>query len=328
MVDRAIVVRAAGGPEALEWTDVETPAPGPGEVLIGQHAIGVNFIDTYFRSGLYPWPSTPLIPGAEAAGVVEDLGAGVTTLQVGDRVAYTMPLGAYRTHRVVPADRLVVLPASVPFETAASVMLKGLTTQFLLTSCFAVKAGQTVLVHAAAGGVGLLLGQWLKLLGATAIGTVGSEDKISIAKSNGYAHVIHTRMEDFAARVEEITDGKRCDVVYDSVGNDTWRGSLKCLKLRGTFVCFGQSSGPITEFKMMDLATGGSLFATRPMLFDYIKSCDELQARAADLFAKLAANQIKAHVGQRMPLRDAAEAHRALASRKTVGATVLTTQIT
>jgi NADPH:quinone reductase len=206
--------------------------------------------------------------------------------------------------------------------------LKGLTAQFLLTSCFAVKAGQTVLVHAAAGGVGLLLGQWLKLLGATAIGTVGSEDKISIAKSNGYAHVIHTRMEDFAVRVEEITDGKRCDVVYDSVGNDTWRGSLKCLKLRGTFVCFGQSSGPITEFKMMDLATGGSLFATRPMLFDYIKSRDELQARAADLFAKLAANQIKAHVGQRMPLRDAAEAHRALASRKTVGATVLTTQIT
>ena len=323
MGDMAMVVRVAGGPEALESTEIETPAPGPGEVRILQRAIGVNFIDTYFRSGLYPWPVTPLIPGAEAAGVVEDLGAGVAGLKVGDRVAYTMPIGAYRTRRVVPADRLVVLPESVSFETAASVMLKGLTAQFLLRSCFAVKAGHTVLVHAAAGGVGLLLGQWLKWLGATAIGTVGSEDKVSIAKSNGYAHVIHTKAEDFAARVEEITGGGRCDVVYDSVGNDTWRGSLKCLKLRGTFVCFGQSSGPIAEFKIMDLATGGSLFATRPMLFDYIKTSEELQSRAAELFARLAAGEVKAHVGQRMALQAAADAHRALASRKTIGATVL-----
>src|SRR5882757_263702 len=323
MADMGVVVRAAGGPEAMEWTELETAAPGPGEARIVQRAVGVNFIDTYFRSGLYPWPSTPLIPGAEAAGVVEDVGPGVSGFKSGDRVAYTMPLGAYRTRRVVPADRLVKLPDSISFETAASVMLKGLTAQFLLTSCFAVKAGHTVLVHAAAGGVGLLLGQWLKLLGATAIGTVGSPEKVETAKANGYAHVIDNKSADFAARVLDITAGKRCDVVYDSVGNDTWRGSLKCLKLRGMFVCFGQSSGPIADFKFFDLATGGSLFASRPMLFDYIKTQAELQARADDLFARVAAGQVKAHVGQEMALKDAAEAHRALASRRTMGATVL-----
>ena len=323
MADMGVVVRTAGGPEALEWTELDTASPGPGEVRIAQRAVGVNFIDTYFRSGLYPWPSAPLIPGAEAAGVVEDLGSGVAGLKAGDRVAYTMPLGAYRTRRVVPADRLVKLPESITFETAASVMLKGLTAQFLLTSCFAVKQGHTVLVHAAAGGVGVLLGQWLKLLGATAIGTVGSADKVAIAAANGYAHVINNRSEDFAARVNEITGGKRCDVVYDSVGNETWRGSLKCLKLRGMFVCFGQSSGPIVDFKMLDLATGGSLYACRPMLFDYIKTRDELQARADDLFARLVAGEIRAHVGQQMSLCDAGDAHRALASRRTVGATVL-----
>ena len=187
MADMGVVVRAAGGPEAMEWTELETAAPGPGEARIAQRAVGVNFIDTYFRSGLYPWPSTPLVPGAEASGVVEDVGDGVTGLQAGDRVAYTLPVGAYRTRRVVPADRLVKLPDAVSFETAASVMLKGLTAQFLVTSCFAVKAGHTVLVHAAAGGVGLLLGQWLRRLGATAIGTVGSADKIEIARANGYA---------------------------------------------------------------------------------------------------------------------------------------------
>jgi NADPH2:quinone reductase len=323
MVDMGVVVRKAGGPEALEWAELETPAPGPGEVRIAQRAVGVNFIDTYFRSGLYPWPSTPLIPGAEAAGVVEGVGPGVTAFKAGDRVAYTVPLGAYRTRRVVPADRLVTLPGSIDFDTAASVMLKGLTAQFLLTSCFAVQPGHTVLVHAAAGGVGLLLGQWLKLIGATAIGTVGSADKIAIAMANGYAHVINTLSEDFRARVEEITGGARCEVVYDSVGNDTWRGSLKCLKPRGTFVCFGQSSGPVADFKILDLASGGSLFATRPMLFDYIKSNDDLQTRARDLFARLASGDIRAHIGQRLSLRDAAEAHRMLAGRRTVGATVL-----
>jgi NADPH2:quinone reductase len=327
MTDRAadmgVVVRTAGGPEALEWTALDTAAPGRGEVRIVQRAVGVNFIDTYFRSGLYPWPSTPLIPGAEAAGVVEEVGEGVADLRTGDRVAYTMPLGAYRTQRVVPAERLVKLPEAVDFEVAASVMLKGLTAQFLVTSCFPVKAGDTVLVHAAAGGVGLLLGQWLKALGAVSIGTAGTPEKAALAKANGYTHVIDYRAEDFAARVKQITGAKGCDVVYDSVGKDTWRGSLKCLRLRGMFVHFGQSSGMIADFKFSELASGGSLYATRPMLFDYIKTREELNSRAADLFARLASGQIKAHIGQRMALRDAAVAHRALEGRSTIGATVL-----
>jgi NADPH:quinone reductase len=322
-----MVVRTAGGPESLEWTALETAAPAAGEVRIVQRAVGVNFIDTYFRSGLYPWPSTPLIPGAEAAGVVAELGPGaadgVAGLRVGDRVAYTLPLGAYRTQRVVPADRLVKLPDAIPFDVAASVMLKGLTAQFLVTSCYPVKAGDTVLVHAAAGGVGLLLGQWLKILGATSIGTAGSPEKVAIAKANGYSHVIDYRTEDFAARVKEMTGGKGCDVVYDSVGKDTWRGSLKCLRLRGMLVHFGQSSGMIADFKFSDLASGGSLYATRPMLFDYIKSREDLSSRAADLFARLASGEIKAHVGQRAALREAAQAHRDLESRRTIGATVL-----
>jgi NADPH2:quinone reductase len=318
-----VVVRAAGGPEVLEWTSLDTPAPGRAEVLVEQHAIGVNFIDTYFRSGLYPWPATPLIPGAEAAGVIVQVGEAVTDLKVGDRVAYTIPLGAYRTLRVIAAERLVKLPPGIAFEVAASVMLKGLTAQFLLTSCFQVRAGHTVLVHAAAGGVGLLLGQWLKVLGATSIGTAGSPEKAALARANGYTHVIEYRAEDFVARVKEITDSKGCDVVYDSVGKDTWRGSLKSLKLRGTFVHFGQSSGMIADFKFSDLASGGSLFATRPMLFDYIKSREDLTARAADLFAKLESGAVKAHVGQRVALRDAATAHRDLEGRRTVGATVL-----
>jgi NADPH2:quinone reductase len=318
-----VVVRAAGGPEVLEWSALDTGAPGAGEVRIAQKAVGVNFIDIYYRSGLYPWPASPLIPGAEAAGVVEDVGLGVSGFAAGDRVAYTAPVGAYRTRRVLPADRLVKLPDAISFETAASVMLKGLTAQFLVTSCYAVKPGHTVLVHAAAGGVGLLLGQWLKQLGAIAIGTVGSADKLATAKANGYAHVIETGTEDFTARVESITGGGRCDVVYDSVGNDTWRGSLRCLKPRGTFVCFGQSSGAIADFKFLDLASGGSLYACRPMLFDYLKTREELEQRAGDLFARLAAGEIRAHVGQRLELRHAADAHRALAGRRTIGATVL-----
>jgi len=322
MTDMAIVARTAGGPEVLEWTSLDTPAPGPGEARIAQRAVGVNFLDTYYRAGSYPWPSTPLIPGAEAAGVVEDVGPGVTGVAPGDRVAYVMQVGAYRTRRVIAADRLVKLPDSIAFDVAASVMLKGLTAQFLATSCYPVKAGDTVLVHAAAGGVGLVLGQWLKLLGATAIGTVGAAAKIATAEAHGYGHVIDTSRGDFAAQVREIAkDG--CHVVYDSVGKDTWRGSLKVLRPRGMFVSFGQSSGPITDFKIADLAAGGSLYASRPTLFDYIKSSGELQARARDLFARLAAGEIRAHVGQRLKLSEAAAAHRALASRRTVGATVL-----
>jgi NADPH:quinone reductase len=321
-LDFAVIVRTAGGPEALEWSELETAAPGQGEVRIEQRAIGVNFIDTYFRKGAYPWPTTPLIPGGEAAGIIDAVGEGAQ-FNVGDRVAYTLASGAYRTRRVVPADRLVKLPDAVPFDVAASLMLKGLTTHFLLNSCYAVKAGDTVLVHAAAGGVGLLMGQWLKSLGATSIGTVGSAEKIAIAKASGYSHVINYRADDFAARVKDITAGKGCDVVYDSVANDTWRGSLKCLHTRGLFVCFGQSSGPITDFKFSDLSAGGSLYATRPTLFDYIKTREELQMRAADLFAKLASGAVKAHIGQRLSLREAAQAHRDLEARRTTGSTVL-----
>jgi NADPH2:quinone reductase len=319
--DFGFIVRKPGGPEVLEWSELPSAEPGPGEVRIVQHAIGVNFIDTYYRKGAYPWPTTPLIPGGEAAGTVEKVGEGAD-FKVGDRVAYTLHTGAYRTRRVVPADRLVKLPDSIAFDVAASLMLKGLTTQFLLNSCYAVKAN-VVLVHAAAGGVGSLMGQWLKYLRCTSIGTVGSPDKIAIAKQSGYAHVIDYRAEDFPARVKDITAGKGCDVVYDSVANDTWRGSLKSLHARGLFVCFGQSSGPITDFKFSDLAAGGSLYATRPTLFEYIKTREELQTRAADLFAKVASGVVQASIGQRVALRDAARAHRELEGRRTTGSTIL-----
>jgi NADPH:quinone reductase len=322
MTDMGMVVRTAWGPEALEWTPLDTPVPGAGEARIEQRAIGVNFIDTYYRSGSYPWPSTPLIPGAEAAGVVEAVGPGVKDLAAGDRVAYVMQVGAYRTRRIVPAERLVKLPDSIDFDIAASIMLKGLTAQFLVSSCYAVKAGDTVLVHAAAGGCGLLLGQWLRFIGATAIGTVGSAAKVGIALASGYSHVLDNSSGDFVDQVRQIAP-KGCDVVYDSVGKDTWRGSLKVLRPRGTFVSFGQSSGAIAEFKLSDLASGGSLYASRPVLFDYIRGREELRERAQELFAHLAAGTIQAHIGQRLPLKDAAEAHRALAERRTVGATVL-----
>ena len=321
--DFAIVVRKAGGPEALEWAEVETAAPARGEVLIAQRAVGVNFIDTYYRQGHYSWPTSPLIPGGEAAGIVEEVGEGVTDFKADDRVAYTLPIGAYRTRRVVPAERLVKLPEGIGFDVAASMMLKGLTAQYLLNSSYAVKAADTVLVHAAAGGVGLLMGQWLRTIGATSIGTAGSAQKAAIAKAAGYTHVIDYRTEEFAARVKDITGGKGCDVVYDSVGNDTWRGSLKCLHTRGLFVCFGQSSGAITDFKFSDLAAGGSLYATRPTLFDYIKTRADLTQRAADLFAKVASGAVQPHIGERLPLRDAAQAHRDLEGRKTIGSTIL-----
>jgi NADPH:quinone reductase len=322
MADMGIVARTAGGPEVLEWVALDTPAPGPGEARVAQRAIGVNFIDTYYRSGSYPWPSTPLTPGAEAAGVVDAIGPGVKDIAVGDRVAYIMQVGAYRTRRNVPAERLVKLPESIDFDAAASIMLKGLTAQFLLTSCYPVKAGDTVLVHAAAGGVGLLMGQWLRSIGAVGIGTVGSAAKVSIALASGYSHVLDNSAGDFAAQVQGLAP-KGCDVVYDSVGKDTWRGSLKALRPRGMFVSFGQSSGAIADFKISDLVSGGSLFASRPALFDYIRSREELRMRADDLFARMAAGSIQAHIGQRLPLKDAAEAHRALAARRTTGSTVL-----
>ncbi len=323
MSNFGIRVESAGGPEVLQGSELDAGNPGIGEVLISQKAIGVNFIDIYYRNGLYPWPTTPLILGSEAAGVVEALGENINDFKVGDRVAYVLPLGAYRSTRVVAAERLVKIPESVSFEIAASSMLKGMTAQFLLTSTYPIKQGDWVLVHAASGGVGLLMGQWLNALGAIAIGTVGSPEKIALARSNGYSHVIDYRSEDFVTRTREITGGWGVDVVYDSVGKDTWRGSLQCLRTRGMFVSFGQSSGLIPDFKLSDLAAGGSLFASRPVLFDYIKSPIELKNRSSDLFARLATGEVKAHVGQKFALRDAALAHKQLESRKTVGATVL-----
>ena len=321
-MDMALVARRPGGPEVMEWVEVETPAPGPGEVLLRHTAIGVNFIDIYHRSGLYPWAAESLIPGAEAAGVVEAVGPGVTTLAPGDRVAYVMTTGAYRQRRVVPADRLVRLPDAIPDAVAASVMLKGLTAQYLVTSSYAVQPGDTVLVHAAAGGVGLLLGQWIAALGARAIGTAGGPAKVALALAHGYSDVIDYSATDFAPEVARLTEGAFCAAVYDSVGRDTWRGSLACLRRFGSFVNFGQSSGMIEDFRLSDLAKG-SLSACRPVLFDYVAERADLERRAADLFTRLARGEIRADVVTTRPLQEAAAAHVALEGRKTTGTTVL-----
>lgn len=321
-MSKGLVAFHPGGPEALVWTDLNTSAPGFGEVQVRHTAIGVNFIDVYFRSGLYPWPETSIIPGAEAAGVVEVIGPGVEGLNIGDRVAYVMKHGAYRQTRNVPAIKLVRLPDAISDEVAASVMLKGLTVQYLVTSSYAVKAGDTVLVHAAAGGVGLLIGQWLRALGVTAIGTAGSADKVELAKKHGYSHVINYREQDFATIVHEITEGRGCAAVYDSVGQDTWRGSLKCLQRFGMFVNFGQSSGTIRDFALSDLAAG-SLSANRPMLFDYIAERADLERRSDDLFTRLINGDVRADTINRVPLENAAAVHTDLEARRTVGATVL-----
>lgn len=321
-MDKAQIVREPGGPEALVWAEVETPAPGPGEVLLRHTAIGVNFLDTYYRSGLYPWPETPMIPGGEAAGVVESCGPGVADLNPGDRVAYVCRYGAYRQRRVMPASVLVRLPDGINDTLAASVMLKGLTAQYLVTSTYRVKAGDRVLVHAAAGGVGLLLGQWLRALGATAIGTAGSPAKVALAREHGYDHVINYREQDFVAEVAAITGGRGCAVVYDSVGQDTWRGSLKCLGRFGMFANFGQSSGMIRDFALSDLAAG-SLSACRPVLFDYVAERADLERRAAELFAMLESGKLRADRVTTRPLAEAGAVHADLEARRTTGATVL-----
>jgi len=322
-MDKGLRARKPGGPEVLEWADLPTDTPGPSEVLLRQTAIGVNFIDVYFRSGLYPWPEETMIPGAEAAGIVESVGADVHGFAAGDRVAYVLPNGAYRDHRVVPAARLIHLPDGIGEEMIAGALLKGLTAQYLLTSSYAAQPGDTVLVHAAAGGVGLLLGQWLKAIGAHAIGTAGSPAKLALALSHGYEHVINYREEDFATRVQEITEGRGVAAVYDSVGRDTWRGSLKCLRRRGMFVSFGQSSGLLEGFSLADLASGGSLSANRPMLFDYIAERPELKSRSDDLFAHILDGSLRLDVARALPLKEAARAHRDLEARKTTGSTIL-----
>lgn len=318
----AIRVHTVGGPEALVVEEVEVGLPGAGEVLVRHTAIGVNFIDTYFRSGLYK-TQLPLTPGNEAAGVIEAVGEGVTGFKVGDRVVYMHSPGAYVQKRVVPAEKLVPLPDGISDEVGAAVLLKGLTAQYLLRRTHRLEAGQTILVHAAAGGVGLLLGQWARHLGATVIGTAGSQAKASLALENGYDHIINYREDDFVARVLEITEGRKVDVVYDSVGKDTFPASLDVIRPLGLFVTFGQSSGPIPPVDLSILNAKGSLYVTRPSLFAYMSSREVLLAAAAEVFALIEQGVLKIAVNQRFALTEAKAAHEALESRATTGATIL-----
>lgn len=320
----AILIHSHGGPEVMRFEPHEPGVPGAGEVLIRHTAVGVNFIDVYFRTGLYPAPTgLPFIPGNEGAGIIEAVGKGVADLKAGDRVAYAGPLGAYAERRVVAADRLVKIPAGISEELAAAIMLKGMTAEYLLRRTFPVKAGDTVLFHAAAGGVGLIAGQWAKALGATVIGTAGGPEKCALARANGYDHVIDYRSADFVAEVRRITGGQLCDVVYDSVGADTFPGSLDCLRPRGMFVSFGQSSGSIPPFNMALLSQKGSLFATRPTLFSYIAKRTELLESANALFDKVGSGTVAVAINQRYALSDAATAHRTLEGRGTTGASIL-----
>ena len=319
----AIRVHEVGGPEALKWEEVEVGDPGPGEVRIRQEAAGLNFIDVYHRTGLYPQP-LPFIPGVEAAGIVEAVGPGVANSMIGDRVAYGGPVGAYAEARLIPADRVVKLPDSIASEEAAAMMLKGMTAEMLLRRVYPVSAGETILVHAAAGGVGLILCQWAKALGATVIGTVGSDEKAEIARAHGCDHPIVYTRQDFVAEVDRITGGAKVAVVYDGVGRDTFMKSLDCLKRRGMIASFGNASGPVDPFDALLLAFKGSLFLTRPTLHDYTLDPADLQLSAQALFDVVASGKVRIEVKQRFALKDAAEAHRALEARKTTGSTILT----
>jgi len=321
----AIRVHEYGGPDVLKWEEVKVGEPGPGEVKIKQTAIGLNFIDIYLRTGLYPQPSFPFIPGMEGAGIVTAVGEGVRDLKAGRRVAYAGPVGAYAEERLIAADRVVKIPNGVSDETAAAIMLKGMTAQYLLRRTYKVERDTTLLFHAAAGGVGLIACQWAHALGATVIGTVGSAGKALIARAHGCDHVINIREEDLVAKVKDYTKGKGVDVVYDSIGKETFPASLDCLKPLGTWVSFGQSSGPVPEFKITLLSQKGSLFATRPSLNDYTRSRKDLVATANDLFEVIGACKVKIAVNQTYPLVDAARAHHDLESRLTTGSTVLLT---
>lgn len=324
---KAIFFHETGGPEVLRWEDHQPGAPGPGEALVRHGAVGLNFIDVYHRTGLYPLPSLPAIPGMEGAGTVEAVGEGVTELtgvRPGDRVAYAgNPVGAYAERRLIPAHRLVALPDDIDFVTAAGMMLRGMTARYLLYGCYPVREGTTMLVHAAAGGVGSLVVPWARHLGATVIGTAGDEAKAQRALANGCQHVILYRNEDVAARVRELTDGRGVDVVYDSVGQATFMASLDCLRPMGTLVSFGQSSGSVEPFSPSLLAAKGSLFLTRPSLMHYTAQRADLLAHARDLFDVVRAGIVQVQVNQTFPLAQAAEAHRTLESRRTTGSTVL-----
>jgi len=321
---KAIRIHQPGGPEALVWEEVEVGAPGPGEVRLKQTAVGLNYIDVYHRTGLYPVPSLPSAIGLEAAGVVEALGEGVADLGVGDRVAYASPpVGAYAEARLMPADRLVKLPERIDDRQAAAMMLQGMTVQYLIRRTYRVQPGETVLFHAAAGGVGLIACQWLSRLGATVIGTVGSAEKAALARAHGCHHTINYREEDFVARVKEITDGAGVPVVYDSVGKDTFEGSLTCLRPFGLMVSFGNASGPVPPFELGRLAALGSLYITRPTLMTYTAQRADLENAAAELFDAVLTAAVKIEVNQTYPLAEAAQAHRDLEARKTTGSTIL-----
>jgi len=319
---KAVRFHKTGGPEVLQVEDVQVGEPGAGQVKLRHTAIGVNFVDTYQRSGLYPM-QLPQTAGNEGAGVVEAVGAGVTTLKQGDRVAYTGLVGSYCGERVVPADRMVKIPEGISDEMAASIMLKGMTVHYLIHSTYAVKAGDTVLWHAAAGGVGLIACQWLKALGATVIGTVGSPEKAKLAREHGAEHVIDYSKENFVERVKQITGGKGLPVVYDSVGKTTWEGSLDCLRPLGLWVIFGNASGPVPPLNTGILAQKGSLYATRPTLATYIASRADLEARSSSLFAIVKSGKVKIEITGRYKLADAAQAHRDLEGRKTTGSVIL-----
>ena len=320
----AIRIEQLGGPEVMQWVDVPMPAPANGQVRVRHTAIGVNFVDVYNRAGVYKGTSLPFTPGAEAAGVVDKLGDGVASLKAGDRVVYQNgSSGSYAEYCVIPADRVIKLPDGVDDRTAAASFLKGVTVEYLLLRTFKVAKGHTVLFHAAAGGVGSIAGQWLKALGAITIGTVGSEEKAKRAGANGYDHVINYAKENFVERVMEITGGKKCDVVYDAVGKDTFPSSLDCLKPMGMWVSFGQSSGLVPPFQVNLLQQKGSLFATRPTTAHYFAKSADLAIAAANLFSVLQNGSVRVEIGQTFPLKDAAEAHRALEARRTSAATVL-----
>jgi len=319
---KAIRFHKQGGPEVLQLDEVPVGDPGPGQVRIRHTAIGVNFVDTYQRSGLYPM-QLPAIAGNEGAGVVEAVGKGVKELKLGDRVAYTGLPGAYCEARVVPADRMVKIPKGISDEQAASMMLKGLTVHYLIHSTYKVKKGDTVLWHAAAGGVGTIASQWLKKLGAITIGTVGSDEKAQLARAHGCKYVINYSTENFVEKLKEITKGKKVPVVYDSVGKSTWEGSLDCLQPRGLMVSFGNASGPVAPVNLGILATKGSLYVTRPSLGAYIASRADLVKRSNDLFNVVKSGKVKIETTARHTLEDAAQAHRDLEGRKTTGSIVL-----
>ncbi|MGZ3298677.1 MAG: quinone oxidoreductase family protein [Asticcacaulis sp.] len=319
----AIRLYKTGGPEVLVWEEVEVGKPGPGEARIRHTAVGVNFVDIYYRSGVYP-VQLPSGLGSEGAGVVQEVGPGVTDLKPGDRVAYgNAPLGAYAEERLIPADRLIKLPDGIDDKTAAAMMLKGLTVQYLIRQTYSVKAGDTILLHAAAGGVGLILDQWASHLGATVVGTVSNDEKAKIAKAHGCAHTIIYTREDFVKRVEEITQGKKVPVVYDSVGKDTFMKSLDCLAPLGFAVLFGQSSGNVEPLNLGLLAQKGSLYVTRPTLNTYAAKRENLLAMAKELFDVVLSGAVKIEVNQTYPLKDAAKAHADIEARKTTGSTVL-----